>query len=85
MILFFRGGSETVTLYIDRKKKIADISSSKTGYKKKHIEWKELFDKGKEKEQEEITNNLNDKMFVKAIEMGMNKVGYRLIYSKCWN
>jgi dihydroneopterin aldolase len=83
MQLIFKGGSETVTLDIDRKNKLLDVTSSKTNYKRVSAKWKDLFDKGKEKLQERITDKLSDEMFITAISINMNKVGYTLFYKKC--
>lgn len=76
MLLFYRGGTEAVTLDIDRKKKILFVSSSKTGYKKVQTEWYNLFDKGKEKLQEKVTDKLDDDTFIQVINYNMSKNGY---------
>jgi len=83
MELYFQGGGESATLFIDRNKKEVKVSSSKTNFKAIKADWKMLFDKGKEELQESITDKLEDKMFIKAIERGMNRAGYELINSKC--
>jgi len=76
MELKFKGGSELIYLKLDRKNKKAQISSSKTFYKFKPIEWIMLFDKGREKLQEKITDKLDDKMFKKSIIINMARQGY---------
>ena len=83
MELSFCGGQEYVILDIDRKNKKLKISSSQTGYKSVPLEWKALFDKGKEKLQEAVTDKLNDKMFIEAIKQSMNQAGYEPIKTKC--
>jgi len=83
MQLIYSGGSETVTFNIDRKTKDLDITSSLTNYKPTSKEWFFLFDKGKEKEQEEATDKLSDKLFIAAINMNMKKNGYTLLKVKC--
>jgi len=76
MELKFKGGSELIYLKIDRINKKVQISSSKTFYKFKPIEWFMLFDKGKEKIQEKITDKLNDKRFKLCLIISMAKKGY---------
>lgn len=76
MELKFKGGNELIYLKLNRKTKKAQISSSKTFYKFKPIEWKMLFDKGKERIQERITDKLDDKRFKLCLIMDMNKKGY---------
>jgi len=83
MELHFQGAGETATLFIDRDKKELSINSSKTNFRTVKAKWKLLFDEGKEEQQERITDKLDDKTFIKAIEMGMNKAGYELIKTKC--
>lgn len=70
-------------LDIDRGNKTLVVTSSKTHNKPVQTDWKNLFDKGKEKIQEEVTDKLSDKLFMKAIEDAMNRQGYTLVYSKC--
>ena len=76
MELKFKGGNELLYLKLDRKRKKALISSSKTFYKFKPIAWKMLFDKGKERTQERITDKLDDKRFKLVLIMAMNQKGY---------
>jgi len=83
MQLLFKGGNETVTFDLDRKKKEFYLTSAKTNRVKTLMEWKQLFDKDKEELQEKLTDKLNDSMFIKAIEINMAKVGYTLFYKKC--
>ena len=78
MQLIFQGGNELVKLVIDRENKELKISSSKTGYKLVPSPWKNLFDKGKERIQEKITDKLNDGDFKKSIIMAMAQQGYQL-------
>lgn len=79
MELRFKGGSELLKLVIDRENKKAQIASSKTHYKLTPIEWKMLFDKGKEKIQEKITDKLDDNQFKQIIAAAMMQKGYILI------
>ena len=74
--LNFRGDKELVQLKIDRVNKKLWIISSKTGYKEKEVNWKRLFDSGKETIQDRITSKLDDKRFIIVITQSMNKVGY---------
>ena len=83
MLLLFRGGVETVALDMDRKNKVLAVTSTKTNNKEVYTKWNKLFDKGKEEEQEKITDTLSDKLFIKVITTNMNKHGYILINSKC--
>ena len=83
MKLIFLGGGETATFYIDRKKKELIVSSAKTNYKPVKTEWKNLFDRGKEEQQEKITDTLSDQLFIRSIEEAMRNYGYKLIQSKC--
>jgi hypothetical protein len=76
MILTFEGGNEIVRLNIDRKSKILKVTSSQTGYKEVERPYKDLFDKGKERLQELVTDKLNDEDFLKVIVFEMNKHGY---------
>lgn len=82
MQLVYGGGCETVTFNIDRKTKELNVTSSLTNYKPISKEWFFLFDKGKEKEQEEATDKLSDKLFIAAINMNMKKNGYTLLKAK---
>jgi len=79
MRLFFKGQGEYVRLDLDRKTKVAKIATSLTDYKPKNIDWKMLFDKGREKKQEKITDKLNDKEFVVVITAAMADRSYTLI------
>jgi predicted RNA-binding protein Jag len=83
MLLMFRGGGEYVNFIIDRRRKKLEINSSKTNYKTIETEWRNLFDKGKEEEQEKILDKLEDKDFTKAVELSMNKIGYKLFDTSC--
>jgi hypothetical protein len=83
MRLLFRGGSELVIFEINRENKTLAVTSSKTNYRSVFTDWFSLFDKGKEEEQEQITDKLTDKLFIKAISQNMNKNGYILVNSKC--
>ena len=78
MQLLFQCGNELVKLDIDRENKKLKVSSSKTNYQLIPAAWKNLFDKGKERLQERLTDKLDDKEFRKAIVMSMNQVGYKL-------
>jgi len=79
MELCFKGGSELIKLILDRETKDASIASSKTGYKITPIKWRMLFDKGKEEQQEKITDTLTDDEFKQIINIDMQKKGYVLI------
>ena len=83
MFLVFKGGTETVTLELDRKIKLLYVTSAKTNNVRVKTEWINLFDKGKEDLQEKITDQLSDKMFIEAIKNSMALNGYQLVYSKC--
>lgn len=86
MKLTYKGAGELAVLYIDRSKKKLLVASSKTGYKRIETEWSKLFDPGKEKKQEEYTDQLDDDGFVKEITRAMNGIGYRLTADdRCWN
>lgn len=78
MILIFQGGNEFVKLDMNRKKKVLLVTSSKTNMVSTKTDWQKLFDPGKEKEQEEITNKLNDEDFKKVIIEGMCQFGYTI-------
>jgi hypothetical protein len=79
MRLKFRGGNELLLLVLDRKNKKAKLSSSKTHYQLKDIEWKQLFDQGKERIQERITDKLTDEQFKQVIILSMAKEGYQCL------
>jgi len=83
MRLLFSGSNETVILDMNRESKVLAVTSTKTNNKRVFTEWKNLFDKGKEEEQERITDSLSDKLFIKAISEAMNKNGYILVNAKC--
>ena len=72
----FKSGSELIYLKLDRKNKKAQISSSKTFYKFQPIAWKMLFDKGKERIQERITDGLDDGRFRLCLIAAMSQKGY---------
>jgi len=82
MQLVFEGSGRTVTLDLDRKNKVLIVTSSLTQFKPVITEWKNLFDKGKEEEQEKITDQLSDTLFIQAIANSMNLNGYKLVHSK---
>lgn len=68
-----------MTFDINRKDKILHIASRATGYKLKRVEWWRLFDKGKERVQEAITDKLGDKEFEATIIAAMAQNGYTLV------
>lgn len=68
-----------MTMDIDRSKKILHLASRTTGFKLKRVEWWRLFDKGKERIQEIMTDKLNDKEFEIAIIASMAQNGYTLV------
>jgi len=74
--LKFRGDKELVKLVIDREKKKLWVTSSRTGYKEVETKWQTLFDKGKERIQDRITEKLDDEKFIIVITMSMNRLGY---------
>ena len=78
MELTFQGGGELFIFLIDRENKKLKISSSTTQYVLVPKPWSSLFDKGKEKEQEKITDKLNDEDFKKTIIAEMANQGYKL-------
>jgi len=78
MNLKFKGGHELIYLELDRIKKKAKIATSKSFYKFTSIEWKMLFDKGKEEEQEKLTDGLDDKKFRMSLVLAMMQKGYVL-------
>ena len=76
MILTFQGGDQFAKLDMDRKNKKLVVTSSKTGYKPVAAPWSRLFDPGKEKRQEKITDQLTDEEFKSVIIAGMQQNGY---------
>ena len=78
MELIFQCANELMRYVIDRKNKKLQIESSKTNYKLVPMPWKQLFDQGKEKIQEEATDNMDDEEFKKCIIRDMKTLGYRL-------
>ena len=76
MLLTFKGGSELVRLDIDRANKILHIESSRTNYQRQRIPYSSLFDPGKEKAQELITDKLADDAFIETIKAAMLQNGY---------
>ena len=76
MILTFQGGKEFLKLDMDRKTKSLVVTSAKTNYKPTKTTWTKLFDPGKEKKQEGITDLLNDEEFKQVIIAGMQQLGY---------
>ena len=78
MQLVFKGGAEVIKFIIDRKNKKLKLASSKTNYELKEVPFKLLFDRGKERIQEKLTDKLNDTDFIKVIVMAMANQGYML-------
>lgn len=74
--LLFSSGGEYVKYVLDRKTKEAKVATSKTNLQLTKVPWKYLFDKGKEKVQESITDKFNDEEFVTAITISMMQNGY---------
>jgi len=64
---------------IDRVHKSLEVNSTKTGGKWVKRPWRELFDAGKEAEQEERTDGYSDIDFLIEITSSMNKLGYALL------
>ncbi len=79
MNLLFQGMGQVFKYEIDRTNKKLKIASSKTFNQMRDMPWKFLFDKGKEKEQEEHTDKLNDNAFKGVIVTTMMQNGYKLI------
>jgi len=73
------GGSEVARFEIDRDTKTFIFASSQTGYDKVEKDWKNLFDPGKERIQEILTDKMNDEEFVNCIKASMMKIGYKLV------
>ena len=78
IILIYRLGNEFCRFQIDRVSKRFWFQSRKTGYKLLEMPWHMLFDKGKKKEQDKITENLPDPEFMLAISGEMVAQGYRI-------
>ena len=78
MELIFQCANELTRFVIDRRSKKLQVASSQTNYKLVPRPWKSLFDQGKEKIQEEATDNMNDEEFKKCIVRDMKTLGYRL-------
>ena len=78
MELTFQCANELMRFVIDRKNKKLQVASSKTYYKLYDRPWKDLFDAGKEKIQEEATDRMDDEEFRKCIIRDMNTCGYKL-------
>ena len=76
MEVMFKGGSEIVRMIIDRNSKSLQVASSKTNYSLQKMPWKMLFDKGKEDQQEKITDGMDDVQFRQAIVSSMAQIGY---------
>ena len=76
MDLKFKSGNELVFLKLNREKKKVQISSSKTFYQYHTVKWKMLFDKGKEKVQEAVTDKLNDEQFRLSLIAAFKDKGY---------
>jgi len=79
MKLLFSGGSELVTLDINREHKKLIITSAQTGGLPKEVPFSFLFDKGKEKQQEEETDKLPNNQFKIVIIVAMKKAGYTIM------
>ena len=77
MKLLFQGQSEVVLYIIDRKNKNFKLFSSKTNYQLQEMPWKMLFDKGQEKFQDELTQNLSDEEFKFVMRQAMAQYGYK--------
>jgi len=78
MFFIFQGGNELVKLNIDRADKRVWVASSKTNYRNTETSWRQLFDKGKERFQEKVTDKLTDEEFKQLIIAQMAQVGYNL-------
>lgn len=68
-----------MTMDIDRSKKILHLASRATGFQLKRVEWWRLFDKGKERVQEAMTDKLDDQTFEISIIASMAQNGYTLV------
>ena len=77
--LVFHCQGEFVKFCIDRTNRRFKLTSSKTNYKEQEMEWKMLFDKGKEEQQDEITKAMNDTDFSNIFIRQMALNGYKLV------
>ena len=78
--LLFRGDKEFVHYKINREQKELWLKSTKTGGEFKKLHWRKLFDPGKERIQELLTNRMDDNRFIKNIVFFMaKKGGYELV------
>lgn len=72
----FRCQDEYIKYVIERSSKTLQVASSKTGYKVTQLPWWKLFDKGKERAQEAMTDKMNDEDFERQITYHMQRLGY---------
>ena len=77
MELLFEGGHEKFRMVLDRTAKKLIVQSSNTNYQPKQMPWRMLFDKGKERVQELITDRYNDEEFITAVTYSMQILGYK--------
>ncbi len=78
MILTFECAGEYFKYDIDRENKKVKVSSSQTNYIETELPWSKLFDPGKEKEQEILSDTLTDKEFKDLVIEQMRLYGYVL-------
>lgn len=76
MKLVFQGGKEIVMYDIDRAAKTLKIATSKTNYELRQVNWKLLFDKGKETVQDKLLESYDDETFKNVIIVSMANQGY---------
>ena len=85
LVMTFEGAGQIIKLEIDRESKKFFFTGPRTNYQKVEMPWNKLFDPGKEKIQEEITNKLDDRKFKLVFEVKMSQMGYKLKGGKIKN
>lgn len=76
--LTFESEGEIISYIIDKENKTLQVASSKTNYNMTPVDWKMLFDKGKEAEQEKVADSLTPREFYNLIITQMAGFGYTL-------
>ncbi len=76
IFLNFKNQNEVFKFRIDRKNKKLEVACRKTNYRFQPMPWRYLFDKGKEEEQEKITDPLDDETFKTTVIEQMKGLGY---------
>lgn len=82
MLVQYALPDQIVRLWIDRKHKILHISCLKTNFSRIRINWKFLFDEGKETEQDKETERLDDIQFRERLDGAMIEKVYGKILGK---